>query len=275
MDTDKNLQPSYFSVTPAEVRYCKDIPDGAKLLYGEITALSNKHGYCFASNAYLGELYGNDDRTIRRWVSMLEKKGFVTVLIKGKNRRIYPIVKSKQVAPPITDDHEPVEVKRSEPAKKKKAVKKEKVSYKFTHDDMQLSILLHDLAVKNFPHLSKKKVTLEAWANDMRLLRTYLEEHDKEDEKAGKTVKSPALDRITFMIHWVHGGKVERGGRVIANFPVHTFWAKNILSAAKLRAQWDNNLMPQLQVWMQKTVKKHAVADLSHPGRKPQQVAQL
>lgn len=66
----------YIAIIPAEVRYA-DIPSGAKLLYGEITALSNEKGYCWASNSYFSELYGVSDRTIQRWINTLEKNGFI------------------------------------------------------------------------------------------------------------------------------------------------------------------------------------------------------
>ena len=71
-------KPSYYAIIPAEVRY-SDLKPSAKLLYGEITALSNKHGYCFASNNYFSNLYGVTKNTISVWISELHKKNFVTV----------------------------------------------------------------------------------------------------------------------------------------------------------------------------------------------------
>ena len=63
-------KPSYYAIIPAEVRY-SDLKPSAKLLYGEITALSNKHGYCFASNNYFSNLYGVTKNTISVWISEL------------------------------------------------------------------------------------------------------------------------------------------------------------------------------------------------------------
>ena len=48
--------PNYYAIIPSNVRY-SDLKPNAKLLYGEITALSNKHGFCFASNKYFANLY--------------------------------------------------------------------------------------------------------------------------------------------------------------------------------------------------------------------------
>lgn len=66
----------YYAVIPANVRYSK-IPNGAKLLYGEITALCNEKGFCWASNSYFETLYGVDRSTIIRWLNSLEKNGFI------------------------------------------------------------------------------------------------------------------------------------------------------------------------------------------------------
>lgn len=82
-------QPSYFAVIPANVRYAK-ISANAKLLYGEITALANKEGYCWASNKYFATLYGVKERAIRDWVGQLRDNGFVYVEIENETeRRIY------------------------------------------------------------------------------------------------------------------------------------------------------------------------------------------
>lgn len=70
-------QKAYYAIIPANVRYDKDLVPNAKLLYGEITALCNEKGYCWASNQYFAELYGVSVLSIKRWVNLLVTKGYV------------------------------------------------------------------------------------------------------------------------------------------------------------------------------------------------------
>ena len=80
--------PTYYANIPANVRY-SNLKPNAKLLYGEITALSNKLGYCYASNSYFAELYGVSKNTVSRWISDLNKLGFISVQIeRNSNNQI-------------------------------------------------------------------------------------------------------------------------------------------------------------------------------------------
>lgn len=75
-----NETPSYYAIIPANVRYDKNLPHGAKLLYGEITCLTHKEGYCYAQNAYFAELYGVTPQCISQWVKKLEAGGYISVI---------------------------------------------------------------------------------------------------------------------------------------------------------------------------------------------------
>lgn len=93
-------EPSYYSIMTARVRYdprLKNFAD-AKVLFSEITALSNKNGYCTASNNYFAGLYDRPKETISRWINLLKKLGYLKVEIvyregtkQVKRRKLYPI----------------------------------------------------------------------------------------------------------------------------------------------------------------------------------------
>lgn len=81
--------PNYWAIIPAHVRY-SDITPNAKLLYAEITALSNVKGYCFASSNYFAELYKTTTRSIQNWLKELEDKKFIQreVFYKDNSKQI-------------------------------------------------------------------------------------------------------------------------------------------------------------------------------------------
>lgn len=90
------MNKNYYAIIPANIRYDKDLTPNAKLLYGEITALANEKGYCWANNGYFAKLYGVSKETVSRWITNLEKKGYIATKViykegtkEIKERRIY------------------------------------------------------------------------------------------------------------------------------------------------------------------------------------------
>ena len=89
-------QPSYYSILTANVRYDNELKANEKLLFSEITALSNKSGYCHANNNYFAKLYSVSKTSISNWINHLKEKGYLKVaMIKDgkeiKERRLFPI----------------------------------------------------------------------------------------------------------------------------------------------------------------------------------------
>ena len=70
-------KPSYYAIIPASVRYDENLKDKAKLLYGEITTLSDRNGYCYASNKYFAELYNVSTTTISLLIKDLIDNGYI------------------------------------------------------------------------------------------------------------------------------------------------------------------------------------------------------
>lgn len=104
------VRPGYYAIIPADVRYDDGIPPNAKLLYGEISALIGKDGFCYASNSYFMKLYGFSDPTISRLISQLEKAGYIKRELekdsKGQvtRRKLYLSVSVPDIQPPIKND---------------------------------------------------------------------------------------------------------------------------------------------------------------------------
>lgn len=80
-----NESKSYYAIIPANVRYDNDLSPNAKLLYGEITALCNEKGYCWATNDYFAKLYGVSKTSVSKWIALLIKKGYLYSEIEYKD----------------------------------------------------------------------------------------------------------------------------------------------------------------------------------------------
>ena len=62
MEEKQNI--GYYSIIPATILYNRDLKANQKILYAVITSLSNKEGYCFASNKYLADKLNVDRKSV-------------------------------------------------------------------------------------------------------------------------------------------------------------------------------------------------------------------
>ena len=97
---------NWYAVITAKVLMAKDISSTQKLLIALISNLSNERGYCFASNAYLGECLGLSAGTVSNSVSDLELKGYLGRIMcfkKGTSEiegRFLTIIEKRDFDPP-------------------------------------------------------------------------------------------------------------------------------------------------------------------------------
>ena len=82
------MNKSFYAILTADVRYDKTISSTAKLLFAEITALTNEKGYCWATNAYFGELFDMNLKSISRIISDLEQRGYIRTQLLLENKRV-------------------------------------------------------------------------------------------------------------------------------------------------------------------------------------------
>ena len=100
-----NEKPSFYAILPAYVRYEKRLKPAERLLFAEISALTNKFGYCTASNGYFAKLYGIEKETVSRWLNHLAKLGFLRLelVYEGKQIKGRKIWIDEKVMTPIDE----------------------------------------------------------------------------------------------------------------------------------------------------------------------------
>jgi len=126
----KENKHSYYCVIPWKILTDKAISSSAKLLYGEISALSNKEGYCWASNSYLSKIIGIKSPTrISVLLRKLKEANYVSLEINksdGNKRKIW-------IHHPIAQNNNSYCSKQQEAIaqnKKKDNINKENINYK-------------------------------------------------------------------------------------------------------------------------------------------------
>lgn len=96
-ESDKTVKRSNWdSLLPAAVRYDSRLKGDAKVLYSEILLLSNKAGYCYATDQHLAALFSKTRVTVNTYIKTLKKLGYIRVetIRQGKQiteRHIYPL----------------------------------------------------------------------------------------------------------------------------------------------------------------------------------------
>ena len=72
------MNTTYYTILPAEIRFDKRLLPYERLLFSDILALSNKKGYCYATNAYFAKIYGVSVVSVSTWISNLIKYGYIS-----------------------------------------------------------------------------------------------------------------------------------------------------------------------------------------------------
>lgn len=153
------MQKSYYAIIPANVRYDKELTPNAKLLYGEVTALCNEKGYCWASNSYFSELYGVSKKSISTWINQLIKKRYVRaemIYKEGTNEILHRYLRIV---------HDPMEEKVNTPMEEK--VKDNITSFNNTSNNtkeyipyVEIIAYLNDKSNSSYKSSSKNTVKL-------------------------------------------------------------------------------------------------------------------
>ena len=101
--TDLN---SYYCVIPWKVLSCTDLPPMAKLIYGEISSLCNREGFCWAANQHFADVFTISRTSVSKHISMLEFLGFIEIESEqgGNVRKIYIVSPLKKTLIPLKEN---------------------------------------------------------------------------------------------------------------------------------------------------------------------------
>lgn len=208
---------SYFAIIPANVRYDKKLTANAKLLYGEITALANEKGYCWAGDRYFAELYGVSKTTIQSWIKALTDNGYITkelIYREGTkeilNRyiRIVAYPTQENLGTPTQENLRDNNTSFNNTFNKTNKEEVETFSRKYSDEHFRLASKLQNNLIDDFPK-EMKKADLDKWADVIRLM----EEKDQH-----------TIEQIDYVLSWL---------------PSNSFWFGNIRSAKKLRDKFE------------------------------------
>ena len=207
MKSIKTDKPNYFGILPASVRYDKSLCMGARVLFSELTALTNKEGYCWASNEYFATLYDVSNATVSSWINELKEKGHVTITLeKGYLRKVYLQLE------PFNNSFRGVQENLNPPSKKLEHnntsnITKTKDIYLDDSDAYKLASYLFKKILERNP--THKRPNMQKWAKEIDVLLTT-EKRDKHE--------------VAEVIAWCQSD---------------SFWQNNILSTSKLREKYD------------------------------------
>lgn len=150
--------PNFYAILPATVRYDNDLMDKAKLLYAEISALSNQFGFCFAGNKYFADLYGISTRQVITIIQNLEERGYIKVEREAKKRRIRILdADTVKKASPVSEENFTVEGEEN-----------------FTHNNTSNNIINNTYTkefeqwYEKYPNKFNKQQTFKNWKNALK-----------------------------------------------------------------------------------------------------------
>lgn len=80
------------ALIPSGVYYDKNLSDGAKVFYGVIISMSQKHECAFAGTYTFSKIIGRSTRSIQYYISELEERGLINLRFVGTKRELWPQV---------------------------------------------------------------------------------------------------------------------------------------------------------------------------------------
>lgn len=230
-----DIKKSYYAVIPATVRYDNNVVPSAKLLYGEITALCNEKGYCWATNDYFSKLYSVSKRTISTWIKSLCNAGYISAELVLDNSS----QKVKMRCLKVEANFDAHLMKTSIPSRKKvPAPHEENFAENNTINNISSSQIFEQSKI-NDNGIKNKKI-FEA-DSDPYLLAKFLENNITENNPKFPQSESQRQRWAKDFDLMIRRDKIDADdiAEVIEWCQRDNFWRSNILSGKKLREKYQ------------------------------------
>ena len=215
---------NYYAIIPASVRYDSRLKANEKLLYGEISALTNKEGFCWATNNYFAELYGVSKQSISSWIKNLQKYGYIKIDIQYEGREVKARCISIIPEAEITQNEEENTPENSDtPIQKNLNTYTKKLEYPYT---------------KNFVYPIQKNLK----ENNTRYINTSINNKKKNIKKKSPTFeevrayvseKKLNVDADAFFRYFEEGSWIDSRGKPVLN------WKQKLLTWNSFQKQPD------------------------------------
>ena len=230
-----DIKKSYYAVIPATVRYDNNVVPSAKLLYGEITALCNEKGYCWATNDYFSKLYSVSKRTISTWIKSLCNAGYISaeLILDNSSQKV------KMRCLKVEANFDAHLMKTSIPSRKKvPAPHEENFAENNTINNISSSQIFEQSKI-NDNGIKNKKI-FEA-DSDPYLLAKFLENNITENNPKFPQSESQRQRWAKDFDLMIRRDKIDADdiAKVIEWSQRDNFWRSNILSGKKLREKYQ------------------------------------
>jgi hypothetical protein len=150
------MNKGYYAIITADVRYDVRLTPNAKLLYGEITALCNEKGFCWAMNEYFAELYSVSKVSVSKWVGNLRDCGYIDVQMQYKEGTKQISNRYIRLATPLKENLGTTLTKKSLIPSPRKV--KDPLKEKFKDNTTVNNTFNNTVGETSSPELPKKKV---------------------------------------------------------------------------------------------------------------------
>lgn len=230
-----DIKKSYYAVIPATVRYDNNVVPSAKLLYGEITALCNEKGYCWATNDYFSKLYSVSKRTISTWIKSLCNAGYISAELVLDNSS----QKVKMRCLKVEANFDAHLMKTSIPSRKKVPdPHEENFAENNTINNISSSQIFEQPKINDNGIKNKKNFEVDS---DPYLLAKFLENNITENNPKFPQSESQRQRWAKDFDLMIRRDKIDADdiAEVIEWCQRDNFWRSNILSGKKLREKYQ------------------------------------